>query len=451
MKFEIDKEMDALLRRHAQSQADPRHTSAPQDNVASAADAVAGAHLDADELSAYAENALPAPARVRYAAHLTDCDECRKIVTNITLANNVAGELEKSAAAVAPASQTIPAAWRKRLSAWLTPHSAWRYALPLVALLVVSGVVLLALLRSDRQPTGELAQSREPAQRSAATQEIHHATDGEAPTGTLPATEANANAAGDAAARKDARSVESISPSKEAGKPAASAGEPSSDVAQSASVGRAAPGESASVAAALPSPALRAEEVVVTQPAAPAPTANARQARNDESSNNDSGNFARGNAQLNSDNQSQNATQNRGSVRDMNEDEQQRQERRRNQELTPAPSANARQKSRAPAKAESAERESAPTEKKAAKDQKNEADDEDVAEETRTVAGRRFRRQGSKWVDTAYKSSQATVVVRRGSEQFRALAADAPELRSIANAFGSEVIVVWQGRAYRIR
>ncbi|MDQ3584748.1 MAG: hypothetical protein M3407_03140 [Acidobacteriota bacterium] len=446
MKFEIDKEMDVLLRRHAQSQAAPRHTFAPQDNVASA-----GAHLDADELSAYAENALPASALARYAAHLADCDECRKVATSITLANNVAGELEKSAAAIAPASQTIPASWRERLSAWLTPHGAWRYALPLIALLVVSSIVLLALLRGDRQPTGELAQSREPSPQSAATQEIDQGTDGEAPTATRPAAEANANAADDAATRNDARSGEPISPSKEDSKPATSAREPLSDAAQSASVGRTAPGENAPAVAALPSPAPRVEEVVVSKPEALAPITNAQPARIDESSNSVSSNSARsGNAQLNSDNQSQNAAQNRGSVRDMNEAEPQQQERSRNQELA----VNARrQKSRAPAKPESTKREGAPTEKKAAQaaqDKKNE-DDEDVAEETRIVAGRRFRRQGSMWVDTAYKPSQATVVVRRGSEQFRALAADAPELRSIANAFGGEVIVVWQGRAYRIR
>jgi hypothetical protein len=71
--------------------------------------------------------------------------------------------------------------------------------------------------------------------------------------------------------------------------------------------------------------------------------------------------------------------------------------------------------------------------------------------ETRTVAGRKFRRAGSAWVDTAYKSSQAVTVVKRNSEQYRALIADEPELRRISDALGGEVTVVWKGRAYRIR
>ncbi|MGH9900669.1 MAG: hypothetical protein ACRD68_02400, partial [Pyrinomonadaceae bacterium] len=75
----------------------------------------------------------------------------------------------------------------------------------------------------------------------------------------------------------------------------------------------------------------------------------------------------------------------------------------------------------------------------------------DNESETRVVAGRRFRRQDGRWVDTAYRAPQATVNVARGSEQFRALVADEPELRRVAEQLGGEVIVVWRGRAYRIR
>jgi hypothetical protein len=39
----------------------------------------------------------------------------------------------------------------------------------------------------------------------------------------------------------------------------------------------------------------------------------------------------------------------------------------------------------------------------------------------------------------------------RGSEQFRALVADEPEIKKIAEQLDGEVIVVWKGRAYRIR
>ena len=71
--------------------------------------------------------------------------------------------------------------------------------------------------------------------------------------------------------------------------------------------------------------------------------------------------------------------------------------------------------------------------------------------DTRTVSGRRFRRQGGVWIDTAYQSSTATTIVTRGSEQFRALVADEPGIRAIAAQLPGEVVVVWKGRAYRIR
>jgi hypothetical protein len=71
--------------------------------------------------------------------------------------------------------------------------------------------------------------------------------------------------------------------------------------------------------------------------------------------------------------------------------------------------------------------------------------------ETRTVSGRRFRKERGIWTDTAYDSSTATVNMARGSEQFRALIADEPEIKKIAEQLDGEVIVVWKGRAYRIR
>ncbi len=70
---------------------------------------------------------------------------------------------------------------------------------------------------------------------------------------------------------------------------------------------------------------------------------------------------------------------------------------------------------------------------------------------TRTVAGRHFRREENVWVDTAYSSSSSTTNISRGSEQYRALVGDEPELRTIAEQLDGEVVVVWKGKAYRIR
>ena len=70
---------------------------------------------------------------------------------------------------------------------------------------------------------------------------------------------------------------------------------------------------------------------------------------------------------------------------------------------------------------------------------------------TRSVAGRRFRKQGGVWIDTAYDSSKDAVTLSRGSEQYRALVADEPAIKTIADTLDGEIIVVWKGRTYRIR
>ncbi|HSK62227.1 MAG TPA: hypothetical protein VK893_00240, partial [Pyrinomonadaceae bacterium] len=84
------------------------------------------------------------------------------------------------------------------------------------------------------------------------------------------------------------------------------------------------------------------------------------------------------------------------------------------------------------------------TTRRRAEDSREEAD-------TRSVAGRKFRKERGIWTDTAYDSSTRTVNMARGSEQFRALVADEPAIGTIAEQLDGEVIVLWKGRAYRIR
>jgi hypothetical protein len=70
--------------------------------------------------------------------------------------------------------------------------------------------------------------------------------------------------------------------------------------------------------------------------------------------------------------------------------------------------------------------------------------------EVRTVMGRHFTRDGGAWIDTSYES-QPTIKVTRGSDQYRALIADEPGIRTIAENLDGVVIVVWKGRVYRIQ
>ena len=76
---------------------------------------------------------------------------------------------------------------------------------------------------------------------------------------------------------------------------------------------------------------------------------------------------------------------------------------------------------------------------------------EDSSANTRSVAGRRFQKKGGVWIDAAYDSSKDSVTLTRGSEQYRALVADEPAIKMIADELDGEILVVWKGHTYRIR
>ena len=73
-------EIDSLLRNLAR-----RDRSMPGELAGNELSSTS-AHLDADELTSYAEGALPPSTRARYTSHLADCDDCRRIVTRLSLA-----------------------------------------------------------------------------------------------------------------------------------------------------------------------------------------------------------------------------------------------------------------------------------------------------------------------------------------------------------------------------
>lgn len=76
MKQAENKEMDLLLRNMAKQ----------AKSVSDSGNGLLSAHLDADELSAFAERALPPAAQARYTAHLVDCGQCRKLVAQLSAA-----------------------------------------------------------------------------------------------------------------------------------------------------------------------------------------------------------------------------------------------------------------------------------------------------------------------------------------------------------------------------
>src|SRR5688572_4139082 len=102
MDFEFDKEIDAILRK------------ARGGEVVTSA----GSHPDADEISAFAENAVSDAARQRYTAHFADCIRCRKILSNVIVFNSEAETEAASSAVLVETAAAAKAPWYRRLFAF---------------------------------------------------------------------------------------------------------------------------------------------------------------------------------------------------------------------------------------------------------------------------------------------------------------------------------------------
>src|SRR5437660_4791601 len=125
-----DAQIDVLLRRYA---------GPSQSNAASA-------HLDPDELNAFAEGSLPEAARSRYVSHLVDCDNCRQIVSQLAISSGAVIAAEASTA-----RETSGDSWGKRFSGLFSPLTL-RYAAFAMVLIAAAGVIFL-VTRRPREST----------------------------------------------------------------------------------------------------------------------------------------------------------------------------------------------------------------------------------------------------------------------------------------------------------
>jgi len=147
MDFEFDKEMDALLRQAAQGETASENSKFKiQDSRLS--------HLDTDEISLFAENALPKKLRGNAVAHFADCDRCRKILSDLILLNsaNEVVHTDENKEITAP---TIP--WYRKLFAF--PNLAYTLG---ALVLVFSGLVAFTIVQSvDNSRNTEVSQVSE--------------------------------------------------------------------------------------------------------------------------------------------------------------------------------------------------------------------------------------------------------------------------------------------------
>ncbi len=426
-------EIDLLLRRLGRRE----DAGAPEASID-------GEHLDADELSSYALNALPAASRARYTAHLAECSVCRKLVTELSISLGAATVAEQ--AKTAP----VPGGLRKFLASLFSPMGL-RYVAPVlgaVLVMVVGFVVLRQQRRAEKSSlVAQLPEHRvnesETARDSGAKadapnaaanhDETYHNTPGKPtepkPSGTpgAEATRTGAGAAPPPAAKEPATDTPVVAQRQVQELP----------VLQPSTTAKPTGGGDAQKKADETAAKKQPETVTVEarnsevkdQAREPVKTAG----RTEKFENADRITIA-------------------GAADRKNEPA------NKNKPTAAAPAAGvASVVSRGDLARRRAEKErEADRDKRAANEEESEetkrlAKDEKVETETRTVAGRRFHKQRGVWVDTAYDSAKDATTVHRNSEQFRGLVADEPAIRTIAEQLDGEILVVWKGRTYRIR
>lgn len=405
MDFEFDKEMDSLLRQAARGEtvfADGYREPKIQNPKL--------LHLDADEISAFAENALTTKMRARAIEHLADCTRCRTILSSlIALGGETQSETIHASETIVPAAA---APWYKRLFTF--PQMT--YAMGALSLLFAVVVGFVVLESRNESQNSSVAQVEKTAERplngkgaSSDGETVSSETFSSNAVGANTATNSNtalmsntATAATPALARS-ANSNTSVAVQEK--KPETEPTQP--------------PGANPAPVAAPPAPP-------TTDTASIAGTGENR-VQSDGDAPRDA-ERSRADAQNNSALNQQNIAPDSRSV----------QRRAQTQDLSLSErSARETQTQSAPA---------AP--KRKAEEQKEKDSKKSVQpEETRSAGGKTFRRADGVWYDTAYRN-QPTTNVSRGTDEFNRLNV---RLRQIAGSLNGVIVVVFNGRAYRIQ
>ncbi|HYJ92667.1 MAG TPA: hypothetical protein VEV84_15260 [Pyrinomonadaceae bacterium] len=397
MELEFDKEIDALLRK-------AKRASPAAAQVASAG----GSHLDADELVTFAENALPDRTRQLYIAHLADCDICRKMLSGfITTAPEQAAAAAAFAAAPAPTVATkIP--WYRQLLAGAN------LAYTMAGLVILfSGFIGLLVYQNEQ---------------SRASREVSRVTESHPATTTANVSEApqeysNASTTNTASNSNTASPVESVTKTGVAVGSANTTTTTQEEPQPPPAKPDVAAGQPANEPAIAPAPSPQTE--IKDQPA----TLAGRDAKPEKEK-----------------------TEARADDATVNADEAKRRSEKDNRALRePAPSAKA-----APLRA------AGPRQQQMSVQNNTVTQGQTMDKElpvngraigalpltkTRSVGGKTFELRDGIWYDSAYHGG-GTKDVKRGTDKYIRLDAG---LRNIADSLGGTVLVVWDGKAYKIK
>ena len=420
-----DKQIDVLMRRYAK--AAPR-ISVPE-------------HLDADELSAFAEGVLPAAARARYVSHLADCDECRKQASALAISSGAVARTEASPSEVGE-GRTF---WQVLAGLFALP--VLRYAAFAAVVLIIAGVAFVALRRprgnSDMIAAGEPAdQQRANAVKPPGTsQDGSGLTNKQANPETRSASPSQPAADNDQIAKADTtRPADAPAPMKEAAPvPPVTAEKKAGEVevakTTTPSYAPVPPGE----------PAMQQKQETYREQqslaGAGAGVSGPRQQQKVESVDKLAAQDRERDARKDAGRADDVATKSAPTSVAANQP-------------PPSPRRAVDEKAKGPMRNmennsinrnENIRTEAPKTTSDSGSDKRLSKEE---APETRSAGGRKFRKQGAAWVDQKFKSSMTLKSVSRGSDEFAGLDSG---LRSIAQQLGGEVIVVWKGKAYQIK
>lgn len=382
MELEFDKEIDAILRKSSRGSV--------------AAGNLASAHLEADEIAAFAENALPQGVRSLCIKHLAACDRCRSILSQ-TIALYPEAEAQAASSAVsADSASSLSIPWYRKL--FVTPNLAAS-----MGVLVVAFVSLLGYLvyQQNFAHQSEVARLNESESRAAANRPT--------PETAAPNFNSAANTANTAAnTAQPPVNAGSSSVTKTQGQEGPVQPGPSDDKSDSASE----------------NDRLRIEQ----QPIAPAAAPLAKEEPKTEAENNK---LAEKKPESNDTKSAVTvdgaATGDTNAMKDASVQNSQVQNNSLGGALKPksGPYRDMQQRSVMPS-------------------DKKRSDEESF---DYRVGGKSFQKKDGVWYDSAYRG-QATTNIRRGTTEYRSLDNG---LRSIAESMSGTVIVVWKEKAYRIQ
>jgi len=400
-----DKQIDLLMRRFA---TDPGR-------------AHKSSHLDADEMSAFAEGMLPPAARAQYVSHLADCDQCRKQVSTLAIAAGAVTRAEQSVADKIERRKF----WQILAAFFAVP--VMRYAAFGAMLLIVAGVAFIAL--RPRTGSRELVADSKQQEPVTAVKPSTDTNGGLNPDATTtrsgPASQSPATS--DQNPKRDENRVAENTtppvsqPMKEIARPANEAEKKAeeSTVAQKPGYAPAPPGETQGLArgqsgAGVVTMSDSRKEAAIKLPAADRERDMAKDSgRADDASR----------------------TSNQPAIAMRRAEDQKQKGPSRNMDNVQA-------------NAQSANAQSANEVRAAPPKTLGGAASTEQSPQTRSVGGHKFRRQGNSWIDQKFKSSMTLKSISRGSDEFAALDSG---VRSIAQQLGGELIVVSKGKAYLIK